>query len=94
MKIAAVVLAATLGSMAAFAPVAMAECAPGPEGNLCKAENGDPAAMYMVGREAYDAARESGDFSEAYMWATRARAEGFLGGKMLFKMIHLQKKQD
>jgi TPR repeat protein len=68
-------------------------CTPGPEGNRCKAENGDPAAMYLVGREAYDEARNSGDFSEAYMWATRARNAGFLGGKMLFKMIHLQAGQ-
>ncbi len=68
-------------------------CATGPEGNRCKAENGDPAAMYLVGREAYVAARISGDFGEAYMWATRARNAGFLGGKMLFKMVHLQAGQ-
>ena len=46
--------------------------------------------MYLIGREAYDKARKTGDFSEAYMWATRAREAGFLGGKMLYKMVHLQ----
>ena len=91
MKLVGFVLA--LGMTAALAPAAAAECAHGPEGNLCKAENGDPHAMYLIGREAYDAARESGDFSEAYIWATRAREAGFLGGKMLFKMVHLQAGQ-
>ena len=91
MKIMAPLFALTLVAGAAHA--AMEDCAPGPEGNLCKAENGDPAAMYMVGREAYEAALDSGDYSDAYMWATRAREEGFLGGKMLFKMIHLQAGQ-
>lgn len=72
---------------------AMEDCARGPEGNLCKAENGDVHAMYLIGREAYDRARETGDFSEAYLWAVRAREAGFLGGRMLFKMIHLQAGQ-
>lgn len=66
------------------------ECAPGPEGNRCKAENGDPRAMYLIGREAYLEARESGDFTEAHMWATRAKEAGFLAGRMLFKMVHMQ----
>jgi TPR repeat protein len=66
------------------------ECAKGPEGNLCKAENGDPRAMYLIGREAYLEARETGDFTEAHMWATRSKAAGFLAGRMLFKMVHMQ----
>ena len=79
--------------IAGSAQAAMEDCARGPEGNRCKAENGDPHAMYLIGREAYDEARETGDFGEAYMWATRAREAGFLGGKMLFKMVHLQAGQ-
>lgn len=79
--------------IAGTAQAAMEDCATGPEGNRCKAENGDPRAMYLIGREAYDAARLSGDYSEAYMWASRAREAGFLGGKMLFKMVHLQAGQ-
>ncbi len=83
-------LGLALGMLIAAGPAGADGCAPGPEGNLCKAENGDPAAMYLIGREAYDAARISGDFSEAYLWANRARDAGFLGGKMLYKMVHLQ----
>ena len=91
MKLAAPLLALVIGAGAAQA--AVEDCPPGPEGNLCKAENGDVHAMYIVGREAYDEARNSGDFSEAYRWASQARAAGFLGGRMLFKMIHLQAGQ-
>ncbi len=91
MKIAAPILAITL--IAGLGQAIGADCPAGPEGNLCKAENGDPAAMYMIGREAYDAARVSGDFGEAYKWASQSRQAGFLGGKMLFKMVHLQAGQ-
>lgn len=83
-------LGLALAMLIAAGPAGANNCAPGPEGNLCKAENGDPRAMYLIGREAYDAARESGDFSEAYEWASRAKEAGFLGGRMLFKMVHLQ----
>ena len=78
---------------ASVVQAAVEDCPPGPEGNLCKAENGDVHAMYIVGREAYDTARDTGDFSEAYRWASQARTAGFLGGRMLFKMIHLQAGQ-
>ncbi len=88
MKLAAWMFALIL--VAVTAQAATEDCPKGPEGNRCKAENGDPLAMYLIGREAYEAARETGDFSEAYMWATRAREAGFLAGRMLFKMIHLQ----
>lgn len=91
MKLAAPILALTL--FAGAAQAAMEDCAKGPEGNLCKAENGDPHAMYIIGRERYDEARVSGDFSEAYMWAIKSREAGVLPGKMLFKMIHLQAGQ-
>ena len=63
---------------ASVAQAAVEDCPQGPEGNLCKAENGDVHAMYMIGREAYDAARDSGDYSEAYRWAARARAAEFV----------------
>ena len=76
-------------AMAACAAAA-AECPRGPEGNLCKAENGDPMAMYLVGREAYAAGRESGDLSEALDWARKARDAGYRGGRMLLKMVYVQ----
>ena len=88
MKLACLALAVAM--MAATAPAAVAECTPGPEGNLCKAENGDVAAMYMVGRRAYLDGRETGDLAVAYYWARRSKEGGFLGGRMLLKMVHLQ----
>jgi TPR repeat protein len=88
MKTTAIGLALVLSILSADAR--SNDCAPGPEGNRCKAENGDPRAMYLIGREAYLEARESGDFSEAHMWATRAKEAGFLAGRMLFKMVHMQ----
>ena len=83
-------LGLALALWTAAGPAGAESCPPGPEGNRCKAENGDPRAMYLVGREAYDEARTTGDFSEAYMWASRSKEAGFLGGSMLFKMVHLQ----
>lgn len=83
-------LGLALVTLIAVGPAGASDCPPGPEGNRCKAENGDPRAMYLIGRQAYDAARESGDFSEAYEWASRSKEAGFLAGRMLFKMVHLQ----
>ena len=83
-------LALALAMIAAIAPAAAAECAPGPEGNLCKAESGDPLAMYMVGRRAYLEGRETGDLAEAFDWARRSKEAGYRGGRMLLKMVYLQ----
>ena len=83
-------LGLALALWTAAGPAGAQSCPPAPEGNRCRAENGDPRAMYLVGREAYDEARTTGDFSEAYMWASRSKEAGFLGGSMLFKMVHLQ----
>ncbi len=77
-------------ALAAFAALAQAACPAGPAGNLCKAENGDPLAMYMIGREAYLAGRETGDLTEAFDWARRSRDAGFRGGRMLLKMVYVQ----
>ena len=76
--------------LALAASVAAAACPEGPEGNLCKAEEGDPLAMYMIAREAYAAGRESGDLSEAFDWAQRSRDGGYRGGRMLLKMVYVQ----
>jgi TPR repeat protein len=83
-------LGLALALWTAAGPAGAEGCPPGPEGNRCKAENGDPRAMYLIGREAYDEARTTGDFSEAYMWASRSKEGGFLGGRMLLKMVYLQ----
>lgn len=91
MKFAPLALAVALATIA-IAPAVAADCVSGPEGNLCKAENGDPRAMYMVGRRFYldGLAAESGDMTDAYVWASRSKEAGFLGGRMLLKMVYLQ----
>lgn len=82
----AFVAALLLGS-----PALAADCPKPPEGMRCLAENGDGRAMYVLGREAYDEARETGDFSEARMWAERSlEAKFFPAAKMLWKMVHMQ----
>jgi TPR repeat protein len=90
MKFASLAVAAVL--FTASAPAMAVECATGPEGNLCKAENGDPRAMYLVGRRAYvdGLETESGDLTDAFYWAARSKEGGFLGGKMLLKMVYIQ----
>ena len=72
-------------------PADASECAPLPDDMKCHAEAGDPRAMYLVGREAYNRAREDGDFTEARMWAVKSWDAKFLpAAKMLFKMVHMQ----
>ena len=83
--------AAMVALMLAASPAAASECAPLPDDMKCHAEAGDPRAMYLVGRDAYDRAREDGDFTEARMWAIKAwDAKFFPAAKMLFKMVHMQ----
>jgi TPR repeat protein len=81
-----------LAMIVATGPASAADCAVGPEGNLCKAENGDPRAMYMVGRRYYldSLEADSGDLSDAFFWAWSSNEAGFLGGRMLLKMVYLQ----
>ena len=77
--------------MLTASPAAANECAPLPDDMKCHAEAGDPRAMYLVGRDAYDRGREDGDFTEARMWALKAwEAKFFPAAKMLFKMVHMQ----
>ncbi len=72
------------------------DCPPGLDGNLCRAENGDRRAMYMVARAAYveeNEAIKNGaaavDFSDAYNWAWKSKKLGFEGGDSVLKMIYL-----
>ena len=46
--------------------------------------------MYAVGRNAYETARTSGDFSEAFDWAQRLNALGDKNGERLLKMVYMQ----
>ncbi len=64
---------------------------PGGEADYpCRAEQGDTAAMYIVGREAYEQARQSGDFAEALRWARALSTQGQKNGERLLKMTYIQ----
>lgn len=66
------------------------ECAPGAESVPCLAAQGDRHAMYMMGRDAYERGRESGDMALALEWARNAASTGDRSGKKLLKMVYLQ----
>jgi TPR repeat protein len=81
-------LATVLGGSAHAADES--ECPSGEGWIACKAQAGDPAAMYAVGRNAYEAGRTSGNFSEALDWARKLNATGDKNGERLLKMTYLQ----
>tara|TARA_Y100000588_G_scaffold182710_1_gene196488 strand:- start:266 stop:706 length:441 start_codon:yes stop_codon:yes gene_type:complete len=80
-----------------FSGIAFGEdCPSGLDGNLCRAENGDRRAMYMVARAAYvkenEAIKDGAtvvDFSQAYEWAWKSKKLGFQGGNSVLKMIYV-----
>lgn len=67
-----------------------AECPPGDEWIACRAQAGDRGAMYAVGRNAYEGARTSGDFTEALAWARKLVGMGDKNGERLSKMVYMQ----
>jgi hypothetical protein len=89
--IAALALAFVLSLMATIsaAPAAEAKC---PEDNSapCQAEEAERVAIYVKGRNAYDNARTSGDFSEALTLARQLAVQGDKNGERLLKMVYLQ----
>ena len=56
----------------------------------CRAEKDERMAMYAKGRNAYDSARTSGDFSEALALSRQLAAQGDRNGERLLKMVYLQ----
>ena len=56
----------------------------------CQADMDDRMAVYARGRDAYDNARTSGDFSEALALARQLAALGDKNGERLLKMVYLQ----
>ncbi len=56
----------------------------------CLAAKGDPMAMYVMGRRAYDAGRVSGNLTEALAWGQRVVKVRRHTGNMLLKMVYLQ----
>jgi len=83
-------LAAALGGSARVYAADEGECPAGDGWLACQAQAGDPAAMYAVGRNAYEAGRTSGNFSQALDWARKLNATGDKNGERLLKMTYLQ----
>jgi hypothetical protein len=67
-----------------------AQCPEGDDWIECMAASGDRAAIYRVGRTAYEQARVSGDFSEALRLARSLNGQNDRNGARLLKMVHLQ----
>jgi hypothetical protein len=56
----------------------------------CQAQKGDHMAMYVMGRQAYEDARASGDFTDALNWSRKLVAAKEKNGVRLLKMVYLQ----
>ncbi len=85
-----IAFALLVGATTNLATAGDAACPDGDESMKCKAEASDKFALYVVGREAYEEARESGDFSEALRLARKLDATGDRNGDRLVKMVYLQ----
>jgi hypothetical protein len=57
---------------------------------VCKAEKDERVAQYSKGRNAYENARTTGDFGDAYAIARKLAAMGDKNGERLLKMVHMQ----
>ncbi|MFO1350556.1 MAG: hypothetical protein U1F68_07735 [Gammaproteobacteria bacterium] len=66
------------------------ECPPGDTYVDCKAKAGDRMAIYVQGRNAYEAARSSGDFTQALETALQLAKQNDKNGERLLKMVYLQ----
>jgi hypothetical protein len=66
------------------------QCPPGDGYIDCMAEAGDKMAIYVQGREAYEAARRSHDYAEALRIARQLDQAHDKNGERLLKMVHLQ----
>ena len=66
------------------------QCVEGDGWLECRAAAGDRLAMYRLGRDAYEQARQDGDYTEALRMSRALAAEGDKNGKRLLKMVHLQ----
>lgn len=71
-------------------PVAAEPPCASDDGAVCKAEKDERMAMYTSGRIAYESARTSGDFTEAYTLSRKLASTGDKNGERLLKMVHMQ----
>ncbi|MBC8008337.1 MAG: hypothetical protein H7X76_09855 [Prolixibacteraceae bacterium] len=65
-------------------------CSPEEESAACQADMANRMALYVKGRDAYDTARTSGNFSEALALSRQLAAKGDKNGERLLKMVYLQ----
>ncbi|MEO6023988.1 MAG: hypothetical protein ABIP64_12890 [Burkholderiales bacterium] len=72
------------------ASAAETECAVTDDWVACQAQKGDRMAIYTQGRNAYEGARTSGDFSEALTYSRQLAAAGDKNGERLLKMVYMQ----
>lgn len=57
---------------------------------ICKADKDERMALYAKGRDAYDTARTSGDFTEAFSLSRKLAAKGDKNGERLLRMVYIQ----
>jgi hypothetical protein len=92
-KLAGLALSSALAMALTFVeirPVAAdMDCASSDEA-ACKAEKDERMAIYAAGRNAYENARTSGDFTEAYKLARKLALIGDKNGERLLKMVYMQ----
>jgi hypothetical protein len=89
-KHAAVLLALAIGAATASHAEDQPQCPSGDGYIDCMAKAGDRMAIYVQGRDAYEAARQSSDFTEAVRIARQLAREHDKNGERLLKMVHLQ----
>jgi 1,4-alpha-glucan branching enzyme len=61
-----------------------------PDEAVCKADKDERVMLYGKGREAYEAARNTGDFTEAYTIARQLVIKNDKNGERLMKMVYMQ----
>ncbi len=87
----ALALTSALGSGGITVSAAEEPACPEGDGWLeCRAKAGDRMAIYVLGRNAYETARESGDFSEALRLSRELAVTGDKNGERLLKMTQMQ----
>jgi hypothetical protein len=92
-KVTGLAISLTLSAAIAISGVRFANAEPAcasEDEAVCKAEKDERVAMYSAGRNAYENARTSGNFSEAYTLARKLASSGDKNGERLYKMVNMQ----
>jgi hypothetical protein len=65
------------------------ECS-SPDEAVCKADKDERVMLYGKGRDSYEVARNTGDFTEAYTIAKQLVIKNDKNGERLMKMVYMQ----